>query len=1144
MSVPSQIVRAASSAWSLLLLGTPRLVRDDGSAVHVLERRDAAMLARVALQGPQARDALAEWTWPEVPREKAMNSLRQRLFRLRRLAGIELMAGPQRVALSTGVTHDLAPLLERDWSPVAAGEDGPAHPARDAEFLDGCDYRDEPSIQHWVDEIRSRWRLLRRDGLLRAAGTFERASKLARAIESAEAALQLDPLNEGSHALLMRLRYLDGDTVAALAAYERCSTMLRDSFDAEPSPATRELSELIRRGAMTAIDPAPMLPVAMLRPPRLVGRDVDMARLRAASRSSGMVAIVGEAGIGKSRFLAEFARSIAAPDGEAFRVAMGDHLTPLGVLGSLTIHWMASVGCVKAALPAEVRACLEAVQPATRPAGPAAVQQPPLVMAELRAAVARLLRLLHEGGKRWLLIDDLQFADEATQAILLEAWLLASSDESAHVHLPRLICAFRAGAMAACWDRVREVATPSQLHVLALQPWPVAAVRDLLEDLRQCGIACDVPADALARQAGGVPLLVLELIRAGILGDGAAPGAAPPLALMARRVEQLPPPAQRLLRVAALAGSDFDAALAAQVLGCHVLDLVEAWRSLEQAQMLSEGRITSDTLTEAVRAGMPGPIAATLHESLARALQAREAAAAVVALHWERSGHWPEAAKACEEAARVARQRACRAEELALLARAERAWSASGRADDAFRCGLASVDAAAVVDTPDKVDALLDRLAGAADTQAKALDVLLARVRHCICKADLAGALEPAGAALSLAKALGDDERQAAAAGWLGLALCSAGKVAPGRSVFSQHRQRAEAAAPRVRLDFFSSLGYAMYLVHDYQEGSDATRRALAVATQLDDASEIMVQAINLSVIAGALGQRGDALSAAQAAHLQWERLGRPGGVDAAGTCLHLASLYLAEGRYRDAGTMLDWCRSQFISGNAMIRVAQTEFRIARLYLRLGQPQKARQAMRPLPADAPTGTTLARAVVECRIDQCMLGRVPPRKLADLQLALAQAGDDVALADRVSALLLASSLSEPAEALGLAQRAMAEAEHGADQPARLSALNRLAEAHRGLGELQRAVSCCREAMQLARGTLPLDAEVVETWWIGHQVLAQAGLRDESSRALQEAIRWIDQARPHVPPEFVDSFLHRNLLHRQIIGAAAAARVVAS
>ena len=76
---------AAPAAVHVELLDAPSLRGADGARLP-LERKVAALIALLALEGARPRGDVAALLWPEVPLAQARNSLRQRLFRLQRAA--------------------------------------------------------------------------------------------------------------------------------------------------------------------------------------------------------------------------------------------------------------------------------------------------------------------------------------------------------------------------------------------------------------------------------------------------------------------------------------------------------------------------------------------------------------------------------------------------------------------------------------------------------------------------------------------------------------------------------------------------------------------------------------------------------------------------------------------------------------------------------------------------------------------------------------------------------------------------------------------------------------------------------------------------------------------------------------------------
>lgn len=99
-------------------------------------------------------------------------------------------------------------------------------------------------------------------------------------------------------------------------------------------------------------------------------------------------------------------------------------------------------------------------------------------------------------------------------------------------------------------------------------------------------------------------------------------------------------------------------------------------------------------------------------------------------------------------------------------------------------------------------------------------------------------------------------------------------------------------------------------------------------------------------------------------------------------------------------------------------------------------------------------------------------------------------------------------------------------------------------HRGRAWL--ALDRADEAAADARAVLALMEQGIapdsmyrpQAWWLAHQALAAAGQPDAAAEALRAGAAWISRvALPHVPPAFIDSFLHRNAVNRDLLAAAA-------
>ena len=91
----------------LYLLGTPQLETPNGPVIF--ERKTAAVLAYLALEGSTPKYRLAGLLWPDSGEVAAKNNMRQLLRRLR-LAGAEVVTGDERIELRSEVEVDVKQL--------------------------------------------------------------------------------------------------------------------------------------------------------------------------------------------------------------------------------------------------------------------------------------------------------------------------------------------------------------------------------------------------------------------------------------------------------------------------------------------------------------------------------------------------------------------------------------------------------------------------------------------------------------------------------------------------------------------------------------------------------------------------------------------------------------------------------------------------------------------------------------------------------------------------------------------------------------------------------------------------------------------------------------------------------------------------
>jgi DNA-binding SARP family transcriptional activator/tetratricopeptide (TPR) repeat protein len=231
------------------------------------------------------------------------------------------------------------------------------------------------------------------------------------ALEWARAAHRAEPLREVAALALVRALAAVGDPAAALSTLAAYRHRLAEELGVDPSPAAAAL-ELQLLSSGIAPTPAAPEPSSFVELP-FVGREAELAGIRHRLRpevGTSVIAVNGHSGTGKSRLLAEIARTEHAITVRAFW-ADRDEAWALGraLLGELAAADFTTVN----ALPDQVRTALATVLPDLAPgAGPL---DPASRLALVLEAGVRLTTAL---DRPLLMIDDLQWADPTSLRLL------------------------------------------------------------------------------------------------------------------------------------------------------------------------------------------------------------------------------------------------------------------------------------------------------------------------------------------------------------------------------------------------------------------------------------------------------------------------------------------------------------------------------------------------------------------------------------------------------------------------------------------------------------------------------------------------------------------------------------------------------
>jgi DNA-binding SARP family transcriptional activator len=676
-----------------------------GPALRLPTRKTQALLAYLAahLGRPQSRDALAALLWGTSTDQQARQSLRQALYWVRR--AVADAGGPAEVfAEGDGVALEPAAAEVDAASFETLVADGGGEALDSAIMLYRGDFLaglqpEEPAFEDWLRSERARLRELAVDLLGRRVAQHEQAGAHEAAIQCAGRLLALDPLQESAHRTLMRLYTRIGRRPAALRQYQICADTFRRELGTDPEPETRALyQELLRKAGDDAPERGSARRLAANAPfMPLVGRRAELARLHEAMQAAragrfGAVALLGEAGVGKTRLLGELVGEAAAARllvGHAYEMEQDLPFAPVidalrSGLGRSDGRIDAAIGDIEPSLREHLHRLLpELWQSGARPA----VEDRPQALFE---AIAQWLERLAAEAPLLIVIEDAHWADDATVRLLsflahrLEALplllvLSAREEEVAEDGaLGRLLreLGLRRQLATVKLARLSSTATSALVRVLGKQ-----VARSTLARLAQ----------RVWRQSAGNPFMIVELMHAALEAGSqrARAGSLPERvqALIAGRLDRLSEDGRRMVEIVAVIGGAFEFDLVQRASALAPAAAAEALDELVRRRILltGEGGLTfsHDQIRAVAYARLLPARRQVLHRAVAEAIEASRAAEVDdrLAYHFARAGDFDRATACLVRAAGTARHRYAIDVTLKLLDEALANVQASGSAE-------------------------------------------------------------------------------------------------------------------------------------------------------------------------------------------------------------------------------------------------------------------------------------------------------------------------------------------------------------------------------------------------------------------------------------------------------------------------------
>lgn len=1156
----------AGDGLHICLLGVPLLT--EGLLSAPLAPVDALLLWRLADEGAQPGDRLARQLWPAQTGKAAANNLRQRVFRLRRRRVPLLLEGGVLQLDSCAAVDLLAPDPDQHLSPAAWAR---------SELLDGIDV-DGGELFELLAQGRERWRRQRARLARSHVQALHDSGNLAMALAWLQALLLAEPDDEAACRAVMALHLQRGDRAAAVEAFEQTERhRSRSGLGPPDARSVALLQEALRdgpareAGSITAPTAEPpllkssgpngpaagrkaavpgRLPVALLRPPRLIERQEALQRVTQAWRRGQLPLLLGEAGIGKSR-LAQELLAVAGEDG--CRVwtlrcnELGDQ--PYALMAQLLQQLLQALPeTARDALPWQDpdAAVLAPLLPpwasrlqAQGARGALVVGAGTLLRRAVRRWLAACLSQLAGTGPLLILLDDLHRADDASLEAL-QGGLPGADLAATRQHTAWLATARPAELPAALSTLLDGLRSAQALEEVLLSPWSARGIAALLDDLHW---PAAVDAAALQQRVGGNPFDVLEALRQAWSEDErqgeirADPASTAAQRIMARH-RRLSEPAQRLAELAALAGPCWRAHLGAGALGLPLLALTDSWRELEEAQFFAtDGTVglAHDLVRVALLQQLPAERGRELSQTLATLLaEVHDVPPAELGRLWQAAGCWRQAAQAWSAASQHAGRLGRPFEVLQHARRAIQAWARAGEPGRAFDLWFHASDAMTLTQGTEGLDQLIDELQGWADTPARRGRCAALRAFCRVNQSRLDDALALTDIALKESPP-DDHELRIDLLRTQAQTLIVQGRIEAAAELLAAQQPHVDAYATALqRLQHLATQS----LLYNHQRQVDRSIQALQqasdLARELGDPIEEVVHTQNLAVSLGHAGRLNEALAAAGQACNMHERLGSLLGLHGPISRVNEAQIQLQFGRFGEAIVTLEGALAA-IPPAAAVWYHATRHRLALAWLWVGQLGRAGALLNDeLPDSLPPASRSLHAQLRAALMRFEDGRLgPPLPTERVHLERAQAvweGVPVAQIPLEHRLRLCRSLKPEAALVETDELARSTARQGAlglELTARVLRAELLAQQDAGRAADDVEALLPRLPMGLTVEWLPSQLLLTCV-----QVLELAGRSTLAEQARRRAMVWLDTAESATPPEWRAGLRARNPWHRAL------------
>jgi DNA-binding SARP family transcriptional activator/tetratricopeptide (TPR) repeat protein len=522
---------------------------------------------------PHTREYLADLLWPDAPPDRVRRNFSDTLYRLRqRLGDAWLRVEPDTVALNTS-----AGLWVDVWEFEQLLQAGDLTTLTQAVELYTGDLLPE-IYDDWILTRRVNLREQYLAALEKLVEAHQAQNHLPQALRYARRLIRAEPLGEHNHQAYLRLLGRLRHRNEALVHYHYLQELLQQELGIDPMPETQAIIASIQQEM--ALPDSTLAPIERI---PFVGRAQERSILLEAAEAAitgqgGLIAIEGEAGIGKSRLLGEVTagmlwRGAKALSGNATEQPAASPLLPL-VEALAEVLTGPRLAQVEAFLSAQTLAWLAPIYEPWRTQADLPEIPPAQARQRFHQALTELFQTLARLKPHVLILDDLHWADPALWAAL----------DVLTPALPQnrllFLLAYRRPEIEqnAGWETLRQWERQGKMKVVTLKPLTEAEVTQILPSELQ------PETQYVLASTGGNPFFITEILAT--LAEGHDPHGDTILA----RAERLPQAARSALEVAAVLGADVSYQLWAAMTNLPPHVLGEVGEQLEASYFFQPSR--------------------------------------------------------------------------------------------------------------------------------------------------------------------------------------------------------------------------------------------------------------------------------------------------------------------------------------------------------------------------------------------------------------------------------------------------------------------------------------------------------------------------------------------------------------------------